>query len=497
MLQLQPFLNFLAADPDNFESFAKEFMSASIEEIIKNGAALRKELEEYHSEITQNKSKMQPEEKENLGLYLKKVFNNSVKLKQFCRDHLREDRKYMELFRAASVANENAKLLLEEVMPTLTNKSMDELFVSIGLASSTYPQEDVVKEIIARMDHHSPEKALARGPLNKSKYTYQLEELIGDILHEKDFQYEINTKNEHILLIPAEGKKYNVTEILRNGNLSHLEIEKEHHEKYVEFLKNKSVDKPEIIELGSAFPSEQDFITRDPEGEYKDLTYGEKLAINLYTGPTYVKMNSLLRGNPIIEQGRGADSLKEQILHVGFCASGLNHVPIKQYMYAVRGESKLPEEGIQDRISAVEKGEILTESGFVSTSSSTIPLMFKGKVKLLFTGGILGQDICQLSVDPQETEVLMVPTQIQWKDYKKDGESVYFHIQPVRTISGLTVEQREPLNPKVKQVKPKEEQETRGAPLLHHHKTTPLEKPSEQKGEKSVKSHSVKKKQQI
>jgi hypothetical protein len=324
--------------------------------------------------------------------------------------------------------------------PSLSTMPINDLFTKVGLNHSRYSSDAVAAEVISRMDHVTPDSAILHGPLNKSKYTYALEELVQAILTNQGMEFSLNDKKEPVLLVGRDKKIFYINEIIKHADLSHINIADSNlQEAYIDFLKNKAINKPTFEEKLGVFITEQEFIDRDLKQVSGNLSYAEKCAINLYTGAECSDMNQLLRGSPNLGHNPLL-SLQTAILNVSFCASGLNKIPVQSYSFAIRSESLLPQPILDQRLAAVENADITFERGFVSTSSAAINIQFDGPVKILFTGGILGQDISHLSYYPGEAEVLMIPTQMKWSGYTEQNGKYYLHAQPVRTLSGLSVE---------------------------------------------------------
>ncbi len=449
-ITVQSLIEMLTNKDTDIEALAKALEVAQREN-INFGSLLSQKINDFFDQFSESESEL----KNLVGKFkeAKKIKIQDAMLRKSFLDAAEDDNEdekniFREVMKINNAAMYRVELLDEKFNPPpLSGMTMSQLFKNVGLQGNKYPKENVAKEIVSRMDKISPDLNLTHGPLNKSIYTIQMEELVKDILSGKKMDIRKTVNNEVLLAIPDENKIYNITDIIKNCDLSHLQINDNLMQKYVTFLKDKAQYKkykPDIyikdIEEFK-FPTEQDFKARDPKGKYDNLSYAEKLAINIYSGAAYTDMNGLLRGKKVIDDSIPA--LQEIILHTAFCAIGLNKIPIERYEFAMRGEKNLPEAILKQRIECVEKGEITFERGFISTSSAKLG-MFEGNVVIIFTGGIQGQDVSALAIKDDEDEILAIPSQLSWIGYTKDKDGCYyFHARAVRTLNGLSFEQQQ------------------------------------------------------
>lgn len=246
------------------------------------------------------------------------------------------------------------------------------------------------------------EYALTEGPLIKSIQTKQLEELTHQLLTLANFTI-IHSDSSDLLKFDT-GEEFNLTDIFKFANMSHLGLSPSDYSLYEQHLIN-----PSFKTWGQPLQS-----------KLPDLTLAEMAAIYIYTGNTrYIEMNALLRGTyPYGTEN--ASTLRSIICHTVMCASGLAKTPDSNIAVCYRGETLYNKEEHYKRIQAAAVHGVIELSGFVSTSVQK-SLAFDCNVQFSITN-LTGKYIAQLSEKPSEHEFLILPTQVQMKDYEyKDG----------------------------------------------------------------------------
>lgn len=292
---------------------------------------------------------------------------------------------------------------------------------------------------------------LLRGPLAKTKYTYDLEKLFRYILYE-NVEITPNKEGELIATLYENGQsvgQINITETMKYANPNHIVLSKADENRYLQYIKHQSHMQP-MEANRDKFPTEEYFNIRDPKGELAGLDYSEKLAINIYTQEScYGKMNDFLRGRFKIDLKRNVkqqeQQLKDSLVNSIMAISGLNKVANTAITASFRNETIFSDDINNDRIRKAthpdSRETVTLEQGFISTSAekpSDFNLGIPGAA-ITFTG-LVGKNIRALSVSPGEREFLIPPTQVSWKGYKKEGETHFFHAQPVTTLTGLPEE---------------------------------------------------------
>src|SRR5436190_1296364 len=82
-------------------------------------------------------------------------------------------------------------------------------------------------------------------------------------------------------------EQINISETMKYANLNHVTLSQMDQRLYLNYVKNFSQVKPS--EAGAKkgktkFPSREYFRAKDPKNKLSNLSYSEKLAINVYTG---------------------------------------------------------------------------------------------------------------------------------------------------------------------------------------------------------------------
>ena len=361
-----------------------------------------------------------------------------------------KDKSRRVMFDARAVLGVMQNSVINLNPPKLSTFTIQELFQK-GITDPNYAPQDVVHEMIGRMAHQ-PDLALEHGPFIKSESTFLFEELACLILNQEALTYvekkvvdPIDPTVFHVAcsyIHEPTGQTYDLFKLIHGLNVGHISLPQEFYTKFVAYV-HENLNEAFNLPGSSGVPTESTFFELDPEGEHSHLSYAEKLATVLYSGALCSEMNSLLRYD-FGSETPGDRALKNAIVSVVLCSSGLNKIPIKRFDYVFRGESGLPKKIVENRKKAMKEGGTTWERGFVSTSYSHGESKFIGDSNVIFTGGMYGQDISKLTEYPDEHEVLLVPTQVEWKGMLTDEKgNIYFHANTVTTLSGLTPEQQQ------------------------------------------------------
>ncbi len=292
---------------------------------------------------------------------------------------------------------------------------------------------------------------LTEGPQVKTQATYDYEYILKNILLKKKVVFSV--KDDEYWVELENGKKFNVSEMLRNFEATHLGVGEEYHSGYVDFLKNSAVKKPQkdpdFTSYGEdMWATEEYFNKRDEAKELDNLSYAEKCAINIYTQDYYETMNEILRGNIFIKPDSDTfqNEMIEVMLHNAFSASGLNKVGNVEVDNAFRVDKNLPQELVKEKIKSIDKKKaVVSDKGFVSSSKDgPIPIagqenpLFAGNMRkgMVFTvyGKLIGKNISALSSLSKEREILIPPnTQLKYKKHEEEDGAHYFYADVVRT----------------------------------------------------------------
>lgn len=314
--------------------------------------------------------------------------------------------------------------------------------------------------------YHLLTAQLVQGPRMKSEATYDLEQIVSLFLdpHEKDLICRYNFHDE--LEVKTPTYIYNLTKIIEHCDFQQLQLKKSelnwytyflmtaHHQPYIE-------DEVDFL----AFPSFEDFEKRDKDNLYTNLSYAEKLAINIYTTDAYEVINCFLRTagrkTPpnLIDDDLLKQHTKEMVLTICIACFGLEKIQYgieneeldgvkhkKQLTKSMRYENKNEMKHIiLERIARIKKKcKEKPEKAFISTTTSH-EINFKAydtRITITQPRSLrpLGKRIDSLSSLEREKEILFPPgTQCLYYKYKKKSDSHYhFKMIPVRTIEGTT-----------------------------------------------------------
>ena len=263
-----------------------------------------------------------------------------------------------------------------------------------------------------------------------------------------------------------EDKIYNLTQILKNNaDFEQLKLSKQEANSYAAFLIKDAMHKPEFMVAGkTVFPSENDYADRDPEEDYKQLSYGEKLAITLYSGDKiYDKVNKFLRYNGMDKDSQSSSSaeltknVKEALLVSSIATKALMKlnkiekpntvstgvvaapVPVTEELHRVESPSRMH---LQRQLD-IQAGRVTKQKGFTSTSTSpditTKMKLRDDSVHLVINlpkDSKINLGIAKLAWDGQEHEKLFPPgTEFKYYLQMQKEKTDVLHGFPVRTIT--------------------------------------------------------------
>ena len=320
-----------------------------------------------------------------------------------------------------SVILQKAKKRKEKAKPILAN-------VITPYAAFEQGCEEAIANFI-KLGTESKEKVpLLQGPQQKTVETKIIETLLKSLLTNYNSVKFVQNGDKYVAHF--KGKTFDLVNTLQKANFNHMSFSNKELASYKSLLDTGVLEEQPI--LNGYRPTATDFNNADPDGRYQALSYGEKAAINIYTGSAFIAMNSLLRGNIQSMAGFNPTALnknvKENLLHIAIAVHGLNKIP--DYVpsglagvppkYVYRSEGEIPEQVLAKRKwSVMQGGQVSWEMGFISTAhQSPTFLNFGTKQGILFKN-LKGKYIAPLSRFTGEREVLFPPTQVQWK-YQKE-----------------------------------------------------------------------------
>lgn len=283
---------------------------------------------------------------------------------------------------------------------------------------------------------------LINGPLNKTLSTQSFELLVKCLLAAPEaiyFSIEPDCLGNDCLFAEVGRTKINVSDMTQRVNFNHIHLDKSDAELF----------------LHSGFSNEafSDFPSHSDQPKYAELTYGEKLAINHYTGWGAYTINEFLYGDvsglsvPFYYQFEDQTDLyqtemsraaTEILLHMGFAASGLNKIlpEIDFDGQTYRGESYISDEAIEARISLIDQHQYLDGApAFMSTTSwDLIGSAFADNSKIIFESAY-GKDVSGLSQFPGEEEYLILPGKIVFHSYELIEGTYHFQASMVAPLT--------------------------------------------------------------
>lgn len=294
---------------------------------------------------------------------------------------------------------------------------------------------------------------LKKGPRLKTDATKDLEKIIQLFLTpEQDAQCRFNSFGE--LEIAFNNSVFNITQILlHQPDFEHFSFPSPVFSHYEHFIKTA----PHSPSLGGnpRLPTQEDYLAADKNNLYTQLSYGEKLAITLYTSNFYEEINGFLRS-----QGREArlktltqetltQEVKEIVLATCLAAHGLTRLQLPeksndnnlQELYRAESSHKIPESLWQQRHKTMAAHLPLRQEGFISTSEEITAMKIGGTdtlLKITQPPDSIGKKVQDLSYKPDEQEILLPPgTQLAFSSFMEEKGRKVFHAFPVRSLDGI------------------------------------------------------------
>lgn len=287
--------------------------------------------------------------------------------------------------------------------------------------------------------------------------TQILQEIFNELLH-ADLRTVNFIVSGNIMLVEHKGKKYDLQKLLAKVDLNRVQVSERDIEAYekrfewplIEFIPFKYRPREAVakqVDPSGKIPLEKREQFR-PDASLSHLSYGEMIAINVYTGGDSDGMNHLMRCNinGFFETHRyDATIMAPHALVTSIIAiHGLNRIPDQgppKGGYFFRVEQSI-EEVAAKRDEALSVGRGMTrELGFFSTSkeapdsniTSKIvgPNNDKKLVGIVVRGG-RGKNISSISQFPQEKEYLMPPSQLQWIGKKSEDNCDIYYARQVQ-----------------------------------------------------------------
>jgi hypothetical protein len=256
---------------------------------------------------------------------------------------------------------------------------------------------------------------LVEGPLPKSLETYQLEELARKMMKDGDFKIKNIDGDDHFVF--TDGTQFNWTKIRANADLQHIDLDESDFASYKTFMHSGNIATTTLQASQEAVYRAE--LYKGQKIPDSPITFGEMVAINVYTGGFYKQMNGLMRDDPRSFDYRNASNAttRSALVHSVLSASGLRKVPVNSIKTSYRGSNWGSDEEQQQRVEAAAKHGVVELGGFVS---SGIIQGFSKVVAYTFNN-LRGAYIASISQVPSEREFLIPPTQLQISSYKHNG----------------------------------------------------------------------------
>ncbi|KTC96107.1 phosphatase [Legionella erythra] len=302
----------------------------------------------------------------------------------------------------------------------------------------------------------SYDKAMAhlrKGPRLKSDATKDLEKIIQLFLTpQQDAQCRFNSFGE--LEIAFNDHVFNMTQILlHQPDFEHFSFSSPVFSHYEHFIRTAT----HTPSLGGnpRLPKPEDYLAADTNNLYTQLSYGEKLAITLYTSNFYEEINGFLRSQgresrlKTLPQETLTQEVKEIVLATCLAAHGLTRLQMPekpdnnnlQELYRAESSRKIPESIWLKRHKTMAAHLPLRQEGFISTSEEMAAMKLSGTdtlLKITQPPNSIGKKVQDLSYKRDEQEILLPPgTQLAFSSFMEENGRKVFEAFPVRSLDGI------------------------------------------------------------
>jgi hypothetical protein len=279
-------------------------------------------------------------------------------------------------------------------------------------------------ELRKDIKHYDQGVQYAYGPLNKSKETRLYEQIIGDIISDKKnalkedpkvFEPKIKTRVENKnMYVTRNGEEININKLLKNVNLGHVQLPEKSLRDY-EFLYENDKDLRSTVPSRNKFEQKISKADIHQQSTLKQLSYAEKIGINIYTGGDYTEMNGILRGS------ESPQNFDKHLMNIAVASQGLNSLPSIDLPIVSRREGQY---GLAKMLEMQKNHEVEQVKGFLSTATETQTGF--GEVQIIYKN-VQGVNIAAISTFPKEKEYLVPPsTQIKYTGHKiVDGVNIF------------------------------------------------------------------------
>jgi hypothetical protein len=220
-------------------------------------------------------------------------------------------------------------------------------------------------------------------------------------------------------------------------DFSQIKLSNDQIKKYEELTPNMHY-KPQTAFYNRTFPSEATFLNNENKYQMQadggKLQYGEKLAINVYTGDGYKVINRLMAGDingatQAVPGLNDSEMFKQTLLHSVVCLHGINKLDDytapdgKVYLWRGEGAGFKIVKALEEYKTAVDQGgAYIRSSGFLSTAYDRPSDEFfnGGSSAGVLIKGCYGKKIIAWSqYEDSEREVLIGPTHLKLEAYKE------------------------------------------------------------------------------
>ena len=278
---------------------------------------------------------------------------------------------------------------------------------------------------------------------NKKKNMKESYSSFAEFLFEKEEKFVASTmrwitikderdRNQHILIKKKDGTilggmggKHNgekLGDVFKDIEADREEIKQEEKPRTSQLLtksqdKNNVLDKTKLEKYITEFKKEAASSAefhKEMSIKKMDISIDERIALSTYTGSAYSIMNRLLR-DPEYYEKENPDSLTETAkktynAKIQFCSDALKRNKSTKSIVTYRGIKR----ELMEKLSGLDAGDIITDDGFVSTSTSkkiadNFAIKYQGGyvMTILIPKGSQAASVKSLSDYPKENEVLV------------------------------------------------------------------------------------------
>lgn len=298
--------------------------------------------------------------------------------------------------------------------------------------------KNILLSLIKEAEINEKQIGFIQGPLPLKQSTKDIEYVVKSLLDPSITVVFSHDQNKE-LIVTIGSQPINLTQALADDpDLDHIHLSQNEYDQYILYVTNHSEFKPSSLN-----PNHYKQDEKDHQIDSTLLHFAEKIAINVYTGPSYKIINPFFRNNgkqqptdTSLSNSKMQTRIKDILLVAVIATLGLNRLPLKDTIKLFRIDKQLPDECIEKRIKCHTDTDLFHEKSFFSTSEFQLQSDFNdsGNAYSLIINDN-AKSIRAYSCLKMEEEFLFSPGKnLAVLSHKKENNTHYFLLKSTRAL---------------------------------------------------------------